>query len=73
MPPSIHEQILAEEKKKAAADERIRTLKAKDAERIGKVADRVGFYEVTVTDEQLAEGLRHAMALARGERPPASA
>ena len=71
MPQTIQEQIRAEEEKMAAAEEKIRKLKAKDAERIGRIADRVGFYGVTVSDEQLADGLRHAMALAQdGASPP---
>ena len=65
-PASVHEQIQAELAKKREADEKIKKLKAKEAVRLGRIADKVGLYEVPVSDEDLAAGLEHAIERAKG-------
>lgn len=56
-----------EKQKKIIADtkKKIDELKAKEAKRILRVAEKAGYFDVSVTDEQLELGMRQIVQTAR--------
>lgn len=73
MAKSVQQQIQDELDKVREANDRIKKLKAKEAARLGRIADKVGLYEVAVSEDDIAAGLEHAMSLARGRTNGAAA
>lgn len=55
-----------EKQKKVIADtkRKIENLKAKEAKRILRIAERVGYFEVSVTDEQLETAMKEIVKTA---------
>ena len=60
-----------EKQKKIIADtkKKIDDLKAKEAKRILRVAEKAGYFDVSVTDEQLELGIRQIVQTAKTTTP----
>ncbi len=67
MPQTITEQIAQAEQQIADTRKKIATLKAKEAKRIIRLAEKSGYFEVDLTDAEIEQALRSAIDSARSK------